>query len=356
MRATAYAGLVVLLAYLGVQNTGHYIMGYLGDMGGQNAPYDGSAYLVRQINQQAAAEGRPAPIYYSFGAFNIGWDHNANRFINFGTYGVDVRNPSNELPVIDNGGRDVVFIFQEVNKQYLPLVKSVLSGRGTGYFQYGPGPGGNRTYFTATYYRVKKEQVEARRVSEATYTPAAWSSRRAEGARTWHHQRAASRPGLSGACDLELRPDRACLCSLQFPGDRPRREQLGDRRPCGAEHRRDPEGRRRSDPGSRPARSRAYGHFERPERSGALDLVCRRFDARRDRPQIPVVGTRRGLLGEVQPGTGDQKGGPVLQKRVEAFLGFRHSTEALADNQPLTASWEGEFRPPRPAAMHSKSS
>jgi hypothetical protein len=54
-------------------------------------------------------------------------------------------------------------------------------------------------------------------------------------------------------------------------------------------------------------------------------------------------GPAGGLLGEVQLSSGGTPSGPVLQRRVEGFLGFRHSTEALADSQPLTASWAGEL-------------
>ena len=31
----------------------------------------------------------------------------------------------------------------------------------------------------------------------------------------------------------------------------------------------------------------------------------------------------------------------MLQRRVDGFLGFRHATEALADRNPLAASWSG---------------
>ena len=66
-------------------------------------------------------------------------------------------------------------------------------------------------------------------------------------------------------------------------------------------------------------------------------------------------GPGRGLLGEVRLLSGDPFGplppdtpntagpGAVVLRRVDGFLGFRHSPDALSNGAALMAAWTGSF-------------
>jgi sugar lactone lactonase YvrE len=161
------AALAALLGFLTVKNFTDYYILYM-------SPYPfpevtGQAYFVRQMNQEVTSEGRPLPRYYDLGAHLIYWGHGDNRFLNHGTPGSDMVNAANDLPVIENGDRDVVFMVWDVDQQYLNTIKTYYPDGIEEQFNYAPGGNGGRLF---TAYRVKKEQLDARRVLLATYTPA----------------------------------------------------------------------------------------------------------------------------------------------------------------------------------------
>jgi 4-amino-4-deoxy-L-arabinose transferase-like glycosyltransferase len=155
-----------LLGYLIYQNATDYNR-YMGNYSYPDVT--GQAYFVRQMNHETAAEGRPTPKYYNLGIHIIYWSHGDNRFLNHGTPGQDMLNPSNELPVTNNEGRDVVFMVWDWNRHYLSVLKAYYPEGEEGNFMYGPPGTSNRLF---AYYRVKKEHLEARRHTMATYTPA----------------------------------------------------------------------------------------------------------------------------------------------------------------------------------------
>jgi DNA-binding beta-propeller fold protein YncE len=163
-RAWQASVLGLFLLFLALQNYGDYFLNYTKTYAFTDVT--GQAYFVRQMNQKAQAEGRPLPYYYDLGIHFIYWGHGDNRFLNHGTPGQDMTNPSNVLPVIDNGDRDVVFMVWDVNKHYLPVLRAYYPEAEEQPFIYNPQAG---PLFTS--YRVKKEQIDARRVSRAVYTP-----------------------------------------------------------------------------------------------------------------------------------------------------------------------------------------
>ena len=155
----------LLLLFLALQNYGDYFLVYTKSYAFTEVT--GQAYFVRQMNQKAQAEGRPLPYYYNVGVHFIYWGHGDNRFLNHGTPGEDMVNPSQELPILDNGDRDVVFMVWDLNRHYLPVLRAYYPEGEEVPFYYNPqGP----PLFTS--FRVRKEQIEARRVSRAVYTPA----------------------------------------------------------------------------------------------------------------------------------------------------------------------------------------
>lgn len=152
----------LLLLYLGLQNYSDYFLNYTKTYAFTDVT--GQAYFVRHMNEKVQAEGRPLPHYYSLGIDTIYWGHGDNRFLNHGTPGEDMVNATNVLPVIDNGNRDVVFMAWQNTAFYLSIFKTYYPGGVEEPFVYGP-----VNLFTS--YRVTKEQIDARRRTEATYTP-----------------------------------------------------------------------------------------------------------------------------------------------------------------------------------------
>ena len=161
-------GALALLVYLGLQNWNDYYGRYLAQSPLPFPEVTGQSYFVRQMNQAELATGRPKPKYYNLGAHFIYWSHGDNRFLNHGTDGIDMVNPSNELPVFDAGDRDVIFIVWGVNQHYLNTIKAYYPEGKQAEFLYGPQ---GKATFLFTYYRVTREQLAARRVSLATYKP-----------------------------------------------------------------------------------------------------------------------------------------------------------------------------------------
>ena len=165
-QAVSATVLVAILAWLFGQNTFDYYTRYTA-----NWPFTevtGQAYFVREMNRQVMSEGRPAPKYYNLGMHMIYWGHGNNRFLNHGTDGIDMVNPSNELPVLDNGDRDIVFMVWDLNKHYLQVIKDYYPGGEEKPFFYSANQDRN---FLFTAYRVKREQIDQRRFALATYAP-----------------------------------------------------------------------------------------------------------------------------------------------------------------------------------------
>lgn len=165
--AVSGTAVVTLMVYLILQNYSDYFRRYL-------APYPfnevtGQAQFVRNMNAEVVGEGRPQPVYYDLGMHMIYWAHGTNRFLNYGTEGRDMANPANDLPILDNAARDVVFMVWGLNSHYMQAIKTYYPEGEEGSFAFGPNGTGAPLF---KYYRVKKEQIEARQVSLATYTPA----------------------------------------------------------------------------------------------------------------------------------------------------------------------------------------
>jgi hypothetical protein len=161
--ATALAG---LLAFLAWQNVSDYFGRYL-----RLKPFDagtGQAIFVRQEKERAATERRPTPRFYSLGTHDVYWGYGVNRFLNYGTAGQDMANPSNELPVLDDYGRDIVFMVWPGNAQYLSAIRAYYPDGVETPFDYG------EPDFAPVFvsYRVRREELAARRVLLATYVPA----------------------------------------------------------------------------------------------------------------------------------------------------------------------------------------
>ncbi|MEA2573706.1 MAG: hypothetical protein QOH93_1004, partial [Chloroflexia bacterium] len=156
MLARAVPALLIVgtLVYLGLQNATDYDR-YL-----NTYPYRdvaGQAYFVRDMNRQAAAEGKPPPYFYDLGMHQIYWGHGDNRFVNHGTPGKDMINPANDLPVVENDAGDVVFMVWGLNRHYLSVLRSYYPGGEEKDFFYGPPDNASNLL---TSYRVTSEQLK----------------------------------------------------------------------------------------------------------------------------------------------------------------------------------------------------
>jgi hypothetical protein len=162
------AALLLVSIYLAVQNYNNYYVLY-------PATYPhpkslGQAVFVRQMNQRAVREGRPLPVYYDAGVdgqATVLWTHGTNRFLNHGVVGRDMVNPSQDLPLINDASRDVMFMLWGSNAKYLPLIKSYYPDGEQGEFRFGPDVD---PVNVLTYYLVRREQIEDTRYSTASYT------------------------------------------------------------------------------------------------------------------------------------------------------------------------------------------
>src|SRR5207237_6012925 len=85
----------------------------------------------------------------------------------------DLFGAADQLPVLDNGERDVVFMIWLPNARYLPIIKSYYPGSELKSFSFHFRPEGPELLFK--YYVVKKEQIDQRRTAQVTYTPASGS-------------------------------------------------------------------------------------------------------------------------------------------------------------------------------------
>jgi hypothetical protein len=138
-------------------------------------PFSGGmsfARFVRDTDARADREKRPRPKYYALGAHDVYWGFSVNRFLNPDSSGVDMENPSNGLPLLDNEERDAVFVVWGNNSQYLPVIRLHYPGGEEGAFRYGP-PGREQEMFR--YYLVRREAIDSRRTIAARYRSAAGS-------------------------------------------------------------------------------------------------------------------------------------------------------------------------------------
>ncbi|MEO8287333.1 MAG: PA14 domain-containing protein [Chloroflexota bacterium] len=166
-QAVALGAVFALMAFLVLQNYSDYFLRYL-----RVYPYrevSGQAAFVRDMNRIAEVQGKSSPYYYDVGMSTIYWRHGTNRFLNNSTEGQDMANPSNELPVLDTGRRDIYFMVWPQDSQYLDALRVYYpEGESTPYV-YGP-PGDSNVLFTA--FHLTNDQLLAHRVTLATYMPA----------------------------------------------------------------------------------------------------------------------------------------------------------------------------------------
>ena len=156
-----------LLLYLALQNYSDYFLRYT--RSNSFPEVTGQAAFVRQMNRPTLRLGGPMPYYYDIGIHFIYWGHGDNRFLNHGTPGTDMVNASNNLPILDNDNRDVVFMVWALNAGYLDVIKRYYPNGEQGEYQYSPKTNGP----VLNYYEAgTKEEIEARRRTLARYVPA----------------------------------------------------------------------------------------------------------------------------------------------------------------------------------------
>jgi Dolichyl-phosphate-mannose-protein mannosyltransferase len=356
-QAVSGMALLALAGFLTWQNATDYYGRYLAQR--PFAETVGQASFVRDLNVAAGKERRPPPKYYDLGAHFIYWGHAVNRFLNRETSGQDVANASDSLPILDNDDRDAVFMVWDVQKQYLPLFRAYYPEAQEGQYFYGP-PGHESPLFT--YYRVNRDQIEARRKIPARYVPARGAPiERREGSL-----------GLSGPAPAGLIfPVRARwkgnLVVPSFGRYRLRLESSGQ-----ASLALDDEPVLAARGGTAPERDVVLA---RGVHAVSLDATLARSDSTvrvqwsaGDSTLRPVprrflwAGSGGSLLGEVRslPELGRGNVGPsvpslcgsdamiVTQRRVDGFLGFRDAPGALQLRLPLAACWKGDLRIVRP--------
>lgn len=344
-RAVPAVLVVGTLVYLGLQNATDYDR-YL------NAhPYRdvaGQAYFVREMNRQVSAEGKPTPYYYNLGMHQLYWTHGDNRFINHGTPGQDMINPTNELPVIQKEDRDVVFMVWGLNRHYLSVLRTYYPGGEEEEFFYGP-PENPSNLLTS--YRVTSEQLAARRKIQAVYASATGEpvAREEDGigssapppdglafpaTATWSGSILAPSMGryrlsmeAQGAGSLIVNGTTVLSTTAESP--RAETELLLARGPH---------------------RIALTGPLADAESRVALQWAPAGAEFSPVASQYLWNGPGQGLLGQISNSqgidvaalpTGAEGGQPkVVSSRVDGFLGFRHSPDATIGG-PLYATWTG---------------
>ncbi len=341
---------VTLLVYLTLQNYSDYFLRYLATY-----PFNGvtgHAQFVLDMNAHVTSEGRPQPVYYDLGMHLIYWGHGTNRFLNHGTDGHDMANPADELPVLNNNQHDVVFMVWDLNSHYLQAIKTYYPEGEEGTFMFGPSGADS---FLFKYYRVKKEQIDARRVSLATYTPDVGPAierqepgigsagppppgltypARAE----WHGDVVAPTFGLYRfSLDTEgggtLLIDDAPVLTNTMQVAHSEGELLLARGPHDV---------------------RVAGTLANPDAQVVFKWSSGGSSSSAVARQYLWSGPGRGLLGVVRPYTGDLSSGSpsdttegspaspaipnVISERIDGFLGFRDSPSALGGD-PLYSTW-----------------
>ncbi|HEV8118573.1 MAG TPA: hypothetical protein VGQ32_08620, partial [Thermoanaerobaculia bacterium] len=337
------AAVFFVVGILAERHLRDYFGRFLGDQ-----PFSGGmsfATFVRDTDARLVGEGRGRPRYYALGAHGIYWNFSVNRFLNPGSSGVDILNPSDALPVLDNEDRDVVFLVWANNQRYLPAIRLHYPGGEEGACRYGP-QGRQREMFR--YYLVRHEAIESHRVLQARY-------RSAHGGEI---ERLESGAG-SAAPPLELSyPARAewkgQLFAPAFGRYQFRVESLGAAfltldgtsfMPA-------------SDHSSETPVVLARGLHSisisatLPDSAARVRLLWAVADS--DFRAVPTrflwSGPAAALLGEVRWTEGE---GAAARERVEyrrdSFLGFLQAEASLGIGYPFTATWKGTLRTPEHA-------
>ena len=335
--ATAVLG---LLAFLTWQNYSDYFRRYLALRPFHEAT--GQALFVRQAREQALAERRPTPKFYSLGAHHVYWGYGVNRFLNYGTAGQDLANPSSDLPVVDDG-RDVVFMVWPGNRDYLAVIKAYYPEGVETPFHYGPPDSPASLFLT---YRVRKEQLDARRVLQATYVPARGGTveRRETATGTdanlppkglvypvearWEGSFIAPKYGLyrfhvESAAGADLSIDGTRVSTAKSPIVLAR--------------------------GVHELRLRGTLSDDRTRivlRWGAVDAGLETIPRR-----LLWTGTGRGFSGEIRSlgkdpfgsGEGETDGEKVIQRRIDGVLALRDSVGAVGRESPFAGRWIGKL-------------
>jgi hypothetical protein len=159
--------LVGLLAYIGWLDYDAYFVRHRAYW--DDRTYTGQAFFVRDTSARIVAEGRPQPYFIDLADGVTWWGDGANRFLNYGMPGVDTFNAADILPVLDNGDRDIVFMFWGDNARYIPLIKAYYPSGEEHRYNWRFRPGESEPYLLS-YYRVKSEQIAPMRTTRATYT------------------------------------------------------------------------------------------------------------------------------------------------------------------------------------------
>jgi hypothetical protein len=111
----AAVGSVVLLS--GIQNWDKYINYYLNTH--NQSDVTEQAFYVHEMGTRYR--------YYDLGVPALFFTHGDNRFINPNTDGIDMVNPSSDLPIVDNGPngeKDVIFLVWPDMYDYLPVLQA----------------------------------------------------------------------------------------------------------------------------------------------------------------------------------------------------------------------------------------
>ena len=166
-QGVAAVGVTAILLYLFGQNYSDYYFRYM--VNWPVTEVTGQAYFVRQMDQTLAAQGKPTGYFYDLGIHFIYWGHGDNRFLNHGIAGQDMTNPSNELPILNNGDKDAIFMIWDLDRHYGPVIQTYYPNGVIAPFYYSPNQSFN---FLFNSFRVTKEQIDAPRYLLATYTPA----------------------------------------------------------------------------------------------------------------------------------------------------------------------------------------
>jgi streptogramin lyase len=342
--------LLALLGFLGVQNFNDYYVRYLGSY--PFTEVTGTAYFVRQMNAETTSEGRPTPRYYDLGAHFIYWGHGTNRYLSHGTIGDDMVNPTDELPVIENNDRDVVFMVWALNEYYLPVIKAYYPGGEEGKFNFSKDGTSNYLF---TYYRVKKEQLDARRFCVATYTAAGGPARQQP-----ENTFGTSATPPAGSTYPAKVTWSGGLVAPAFANYRFRLTAHGsatltiDGMPVVRTTAAIQQNENNVVLARGPHEVTLTGDM-----ANAADAVDLSWSAG-GTPFVSIArkymwyGAGKGFLGEVRqfsndpfgPPPPDVPGGsqpPVTARRVDGFLGFEASTNALAGGGPLVGDWQGDL-------------
>jgi len=354
--AVSTAGLCAVMGSLGLINYHDYYDRYLAQIPLPFSEVTGQAYFVRQMNDQVLKEGsKLVPRYYDLGAHLIYWGHGDNRFLNHGTPGSDMVNSSNALPIIDNEGRDAVFMVWDPDQQYLSVLHAYYPEGQEQQFTYGPNNNGPRLF---TWYRVTSAQIDARRVLQATYTPAQGPAIQ----QTEPNLGTGGSPPAGLSYPVQARWAGSLVAPAfgryRFHLDAPAAAHLvidGISVLTGTA--------KTPAPDAEVILARGPHAVELTGTLPAADARVSLGWAIAGQALVPVPrkylwsGPGTTLLGEVRPLVGDPwgpipsdapgGGSPVIMRRIDGFLGFRDAPNALSGGAPLMAVWSGTLLAPQ---------